>query len=489
MTNDISELLNRIQMNIRAAEAGNTDASLLEEVRADYLALMELLKLFLISERDTYYGYILMNMQFGVDFAADCIAGIKLNTFPPVLEANPLLLCKFTLREILFIICHEIDHMVFNHPSEMVKTNPDNDPDTFYRFNLAADAAVNDGIQHEIDAEGHAFLSMPAGAIMPDTLEKQFGLRGIRRRENYAYYFELIRSKEKGKQNGAQQNGQSSMMQQQNRKDGIRQSAGGDANDGDSDTQNTQGNSDNAGKGERTVTATNCGNLKDHQWEAGDDAEDATAAARELVNAAVDMMNSEKRGLMPGRFMDQVEKLNTPPVLSWQAILKKYVGTITANKKKTRTRLNRRQPERFDLSGRMDDKVLKIVVAIDTSGSMDNKTIAKVFNEIFAILAKRRHEITVIECDAKIGRAYRARTPADIKMKVTGRGGTCFTPVIEYINSDRYFRDALMIYFTDGYGEREIPRPRTYRNMWVVLGDARHLSVKEPYGAVLSLQV
>ena len=47
------------------------------------------------------------------------------------------------------------------------------------------------------------------------------------------------------------------------------------------------------------------------------------------------MMNEESRGLMPARFMSQIEKINEPPVLSWQKILKKYVGTITANKRKT----------------------------------------------------------------------------------------------------------------------------------------------------------
>ena len=71
--------------------------------------------------------------------------------------------------------------------------------------------------------------------------------------------------------------------------------------------------------------------------------------------------------------MSQVAVLNQPPKLTWQQILKRYVGTISADKRKTRTRLNRRQPDRFDLSGRMDEKVLKIIVAIDTSASVDDK--------------------------------------------------------------------------------------------------------------------
>ena len=474
MTNDITQLLYRIKENIAAIEAGETLYSLLDEVRSDFLEFMELCKLFLISERDSYYGYFLMNMQFSVNFGANSIAGIKLNTFPPVFESNPLLLCKFKLKEILYVICHEIDHVVLNHPAEMVKANPTKDEQTFYEFNLAADASVNDRIDHEIKAENRAFLAHPDGVITSKVLAKMYEIKHLLSMENYAYYFGMISGKQQKNEENAPGNGQDSMMQQQNRQDGTAQ--------GDSSVSGHQSED-----GDEIVTAANCGELTDHNWEAGDDAEDAQAVVREFVNAAVDMMNEESRGLMPAHFMSQVELINKPPVLSWQAILKKYIGTISANKRKTRMRLNRRQPERFDLSGRVDDKVLKIAVAIDTSGSVDDHMIAQIFNEIFAILAKRKHEITVIECDAQIQRVYRAKNAGEIQKKVAGRGGTMFTPAIEYINNDKYFRDALLIYFTDGFGEREIPKPKTYRNLWVVFDDERHLSVKEPYGVVLKL--
>ena len=474
MTNDITQLLYRIKENIAAIEAGETLDSLLDEVRSDFLEFMELCKLFLISERDSYYGYFLMNMQFSVNFGANSIAGIKLNTFPPVFESNPLLLCKFKLKEILYVICHEIDHVVLNHPAEMVKANPTKDEQTFYEFNLAADASVNDRIDHEIKAENRAFLAHPDGVITSKVLAKMYEIKHLLPMENYAYYFGMISGKQQKNEENAPGNGQDSMMQQQNRQDGTAQ--------GDSSVSGQQSED-----GDEIVTAANCGELTDHNWEAGDDAEDAQAVVREFVNAAVDMMNEESRGLMPAHFMSQVELINKPPVLSWQAILKKYIGTISANKRKTRMRLNRRQPERFDLSGRVDDKVLKIAVAIDTSGSVDDHMIAQIFNEIFAILAKRKHEITVIECDAQIQRVYRAKNAGEIQKKVAGRGGTMFTPAIEYINNDKYFRDALLIYFTDGFGEWEIPKPKTYRNLWVVFDDERHLSVKEPYGVVLKL--
>ena len=493
---DITALFLSIKENIKRIEGGDRGSGLLNDLRADFYELMELIKLFLISERDSYYGFFLINMQFAANMRSDSIAGIKLNTFPPVFEANPLLLCKFTLKEIIYITCHEIDHVLFNHPAEMLKANPEGDPNRFYRFNLAADAAVNDMLNHEIAAEDHGFMAQPDGVITSRVLSKMFSLGRIREMENYAYYFALIEEKaEQDGQGSAQQpDGRQSMMDRQNQKDGIGSSASGGKDDEQQsgDTQNSDGaqpgEADGEGENGGIVTAADCADgMTDHNWEAGADEEDAAALVREFVNSVVETMNEETRGLMPGSFTSEIEKLNKPPVISWKTVLKKYVGTITANKRKTRTRLNRRQPERFDISGSMDDKVLKIVVAIDTSGSMSNGMIARILNEIFAILAKRKHDITVIECDSDVRKVYKAKTPADVQNKVSGRGGTCFTPVIEYVNKDRYFRDALLIFFTDGFGEREIPRPMTYRNMWVVIGDARHLSVKEPYGTVLSM--
>ena len=128
------------------------------------------------------------------------------------------------------------------------------------------------------------------------------------------------------------------------------------------------------------------------------------------------------------------------------------------------------------------------MVAIDTSASVTAQAVARILNEVTAILARRKHTLTVIECDSKVQRVYSVKSKADLPKRVIGRGGTAFTPVIEYINNDRAFRDALLIYFTDGYGEREIPRPKTYRNLWVILGDADDLSLKEPYGAVVSFE-
>ena len=580
-TTEITTLLNGIQSKIAIVEGGSYDKALLDEIKDESLKLLDILKLFLISERDAYYGYFLMNMVFETDFKTKFIAGIRLNSYPPVFAFNPLIFCKFDIKECIYIVCHEIDHILLDHPTEMVKANPTNDPETFKRFNLAADASVNDRLNHEIATTDHGdFMAQPDGLITSGVLARMFRLRNVATMENYAYYYELIKKKKEnqnspksnpdsmmdkknqqdkqnsqnqqqqqnnsqqnqqgddksqdshktqGQQNGAdgkpqdddgqqgQQGGAEGKPQDGNGQQGQQGGAEGKPQDGNGQ-QGQQGGADGKpqdgngqqglqngadgkpqdGNGQQGLqngaegsiaTANSGGEFVDHEWNAGSDAEETQAVVRELVNSAERMMDAESRGNMPAHFAELVEKINTPPSLSWQQILKKYVGTIAANKRKTRTRLNRRQPLRFDLSGQMDDKILKIVVAIDTSGSVDNKMICQIFNEIFAILAKRKHEITVIECDAKVQRVYQAKNADDIKEKVLGRGGTRFTPVIDYLNEHKEFRDALLIYFTDGYGEQTIPKPRTYRNIWAVIGDENNLSLKEPYGIKVTVRL
>ena len=108
-------------------------------------------------------------------------------------------------------------------------------------------------------------------------------------------------------------------------------------------------------------------------------------------------------------------------------------------------------------------------------------------SEVLNVSSANESEVTVIECDTKVSSVYVLDGAKRIK-KVTRSscGGTCFSPAIQYVNENNY-RDAVCIYFTDGYGEEEIPKPRVQKMMWVVLDNVENLSVKEPYGPVCSL--
>lgn len=481
MTNqqdNIAVLLQDMKSSVSEFEQ-TEDMTILQRIDADFQRFAQLVTLFLIAERDTYYGYFLMSMAFRTNYAVSTIAGIRLGEYPPVFETNPLILLKYSLKEILYIFCHEIDHVVFNHPTEMVKSNPEGNPELFELFNYAADASVNDMLNAEIK-HGKKFMQAPKGVVTSKVIRDKFRLSRVQPLESYQYYFDLIKHH--------------ANMLGEPQQNGIAPIPSGSAEN------NASPNNDAIPGGVATsnvITAAGAaGNINDHAWTfaaehdepASESAEAMAEAVKELLNEVDSMMDGEARGLMPARFSTAVARANKPPALNWKAILKKYMGTIAADKVKTRMRLNRRQPQRFDLSGTRESKTLKIVVAIDTSGSVSDKEIEQIFSEIFAIIARRSFELTVIECDEEIQRVYQLKSPKDLPDRVEGRGGTSFTPVIEYINDRRYFRDALLIYFTDGYGEASIPRPLTYRNLWVVLGNTSNLSVENPYGLALPLE-
>jgi len=95
---------------------------------------------------------------------------------------------------------------------------------------------------------------------------------------------------------------------------------------------------------------------------------------------------------------------------------------------------------------------LKIIVAIDTSASIDDELLKLFLSELYEIMQLFTHyEILFIECDATIQNVQRLTPQEPIEPMLKGGGGTNFTPVFDYIidlNEDFKF----LIYFTDGKG-------------------------------------
>ena len=170
----------------------------------------------------------------------------------------------------------------------------------------------------------------------------------------------------------------------------------------------------------------------------------------------------------------------------WVKLLIRFSGRRTTEVKKTKTRLNRLQPLRFDLPGEIKSRKPEVICAVDTSGSRSNEDIIKALSQVLGLKAKFNYGITLIECDAKIHKVTEIKKKGDIPQEFHGRGGTSFIPVIEYINSHPRYRDAILIYFTDGYGDLSIPKPRVRQVVWV-LTRGRYLSLRYPYGDVVPI--
>jgi predicted metal-dependent peptidase len=197
-------------------------------------------------------------------------------------------------------------------------------------------------------------------------------------------------------------------------------------------------------------------------------------------------IDASQKGTIPNYLESMVSSLkNSKGELPWNVYLTRLMGTIESNQKKTITRRNRRQPDRLDLRGQLRSHKAKIAVALDISGSISDEEFNQAMKEVLSIVKNYNHEITIIECDSEIRRVYNVKSAKDIKARSNMRGGTRFTPVFEYINTQKI---NLLVYFTDGKGENKLrSAPRGYKILWVISGKGDNLSLEKAYGVVKKL--
>ncbi len=115
----------------------------------------------------------------------------------------------------------------------------------------------------------------------------------------------------------------------------------------------------------------------------------------------------------------------------------------------------------------LSSDLLRIVVAIDTSGSVDEHLLSEFLGEINAIIQSYpNYEIDVITADAKV-QSHKVFLPGEtLDYELSGGGGTDFRPVFEYI--DQYLNyPTLLLYFTDGMGTFPENEP-SYDLLWIM---------------------
>ena len=157
---------------------------------------------------------------------------------------------------------------------------------------------------------------------------------------------------------------------------------------------------------------------------------------------------SKTRGNIPAGLDAVIEELFREPIIRWQDVLKNYIGRIPIPFKRTCTRLDRRQPHRLDIQGKLPDAFYKIVCVIDVSGSMSNENVAICLNEVLSIvsLQKKKFDITVIEFDVEISSIYHIKNKRDIK-KIKRTGLSLFYYIIFFGYYFLFFLFYYIIYF------------------------------------------
>ena len=212
----------------------------------------------------------------------------------------------------------------------------------------------------------------------------------------------------------------------------------------------------------------------DHsQWKK--DFQDCSDAEKQLIQNQINQQiksaaeqTIKMRGTIPAELQDIVNDLLKvkPRIFDWKAYFRRMLGSIyDINLKKTR----RKESIRFPGSaGIKHKKKVSILVAVDTSGSVNKSELEDFFSEITHIY-KAGARITILECDSKISANYEYTGKWD--GTIHGRGGTDFKPVIDYYRKN--IKDyAALVYFTDG--ECSIPNNVPRDTIWVITSAGDH---------------
>ncbi|MEA3419920.1 MAG: VWA-like domain-containing protein [Campylobacterota bacterium] len=130
----------------------------------------------------------------------------------------------------------------------------------------------------------------------------------------------------------------------------------------------------------------------------------------------------------------------------------------------------------------LSSDLLRIVIAIDTSGSVDEKLLGIFLGEVQSITQQYpNYEIDIITADAKI-QSHEVFLPGEtLNYEIKGRGGTDFRPVFEYIDHHIDY-PTLLLYFTDGLGTFPEEEPG-YDLLWV-MPEEREV----PFGEIVLLE-
>jgi predicted metal-dependent peptidase len=150
----------------------------------------------------------------------------------------------------------------------------------------------------------------------------------------------------------------------------------------------------------------------------------------------------------------------------WRAILRDFV-TATMPCDYRWTPPNRRHISRGLYLPSVDRTGLgKIVVAVDTSGSIGTRELEQFAGEISAIAEEARPEaIHVVYCDAAVQSSQEFGSGEPIELEPQGGGGTDFRPVFDWV-AQNAINPVCLLYLTD-LCCYSYPDPPEYPVLWV----------------------
>jgi predicted metal-dependent peptidase len=206
----------------------------------------------------------------------------------------------------------------------------------------------------------------------------------------------------------------------------------------------------------------------------------STAEESEKLEKAINQAIREG-GMLAGRLGTKVprqveQSLDKP--LRWEDVLRDFITSSVRGKDEyTWRRFNRAMLANDILAPSTENETLtEVIIAIDTSGSINQQMIAKFAVQVQAICDSCTPEtVRILWWDTEVhGEQVFAGDSPNIKdiLKPIGGGGTLVSCVAQYILEKRYKPDCVVV-FTDGYVEGDVKWNISADTLWLVTENER----------------
>ena len=160
--------------------------------------------------------------------------------------------------------------------------------------------------------------------------------------------------------------------------------------------------------------------------------------------------------------------------LDWRQVLLEYVSMQMRGERKWLPPNRRFVYEGLYLPGRARRTSIKLVVALDTSGSTTDE-LPQFMGELREMASTfDEYDVTVIQCDCKIHNVKKYMTDSapfeSGEFRFVGMGGTDLRPPFEYVRDEMDEVPTVLIYLTDGDGPAP-ELPPEYPVIWCITPD------------------
>lgn len=371
------------------------------------------------------------------------------------------------------ILYHELCHLLFEHPA-LFKDESQNGLHEI--ANYAEDTFIN-----QLDRLKDSEFVQSSGITLEAT-KKIFNLPHLKPKMDSRYYFdEIYKGAKKNKKNTLSQGGDacpvcgSKMVDDQDQNgQGQQMSGSGQAGAQMLDDHSVWYETPSDVAADHPETRQIAGERETR-------CEISEAVKRTMQDPIVqETVDREKmRGYMAGGLYDEaITGKASEGKISIRTILRKGAGRLRAGISKTFVRPSRLQSNRVDI--RKGKKKLwnkNIRVFLDNSGSMGTFEISWATMEIAAIARSIKANLEIIPFDTVVYDKNKQSIPKSGKFEFvpTGRGGTSFQPVFDYLKEvGANNQNDVIIVLTDGYGESEVDFYGLRNVVWVLVEETRN---------------